>query len=57
MRCIPVDTEVCASNLALWGGVTYVMPGREATLLVKSAEGGPDREVRVVAEPRPRRSR
>ena len=54
MRCIPVDTEICASNLALWGGVTYVMPGREATLLVKSSEGGPDREVRVVAEPRPR---
>ena len=53
MRCIPVDTEVCASNLALWGGVTYVMPGREATLLVKSPEGGPDREVRVTAEPRP----
>ena len=39
MRCIPVDTEVCASNLALWGGVTYVMPGREATLLVKSPAG------------------
>ena len=54
MRCIPVDTEICASNLALWGGVTYVMPGREATLLVKPSEGGPDREVKVVAEPRPR---
>ncbi len=54
MRCIPVDTEVCASNLALWGGVTYVMPGREATLLVKPPDGGPGRDVRVVAEPRPR---
>ena len=54
MRCIPVDTEVCASNLALWGGVTYVLPGRQATLLLKSTAGEADREVRVVAEPRPR---
>ena len=54
MRCVPVDTEVCATNLALWGGVTYVMPGREAVLLVKPADGRPDREVRLVAEPRPR---
>ena len=23
MRCIPADTELCASNLALWGGVGY----------------------------------
>ena len=35
MRCVPVDTEICASNLAMWGGVSYVMPDREATLLVK----------------------
>ena len=54
MRCVPVDTEVCATNLVQWGGVTYVMPGREATLLVRSSDGGPDREVRLVAKPRPR---
>src|SRR5208282_2318542 len=30
MRCVPVDTEICASNLAMWGGVSYVMPGRTA---------------------------
>jgi hypothetical protein len=54
MRCVPVNTEVCATNLALWGGVTYVMPGREATLLVRSPAGGPDREVRLTAAPRPR---
>ena len=54
MRCVPVDTELCASNLALWGGVTYVMPRREATLLVKAAGDRPDREVKLVAEPRPR---
>ena len=32
MRCVPVDTNVCASLLSLWAGVNYVMPGREATL-------------------------
>src|ERR1039457_301056 len=35
MRCIPVDTEICATNLALWGGYTYVLPGREGTLLLE----------------------
>jgi hypothetical protein len=54
MRCLPVNTEVCASNLALWGGVTYVTPGRKATLLVRPPAGGPDREVMLTAEPRPR---
>src|SRR5271166_3047083 len=29
MRCIPVGTNLCASNLALWGGYNYVMPDRE----------------------------
>jgi hypothetical protein len=53
MRCAPVDTELCASTLALWGGVTYVMPGRTATLLLKGAAGQPDREVALVAKPRP----
>ncbi|HZZ59887.1 MAG TPA: hypothetical protein VFE63_01770 [Roseiarcus sp.] len=54
MRCIPVDTEVCASNLALWGGVTFVMPGREATLVVAPRSDRPAREVKLVAEPRRR---
>ena len=54
MRCVPVDTEICASNLALWGGVTYVMPRREATLLVKASGQQPGREVKLIAEPRPR---
>ena len=35
MRCVPVDTEICATNLALWGGYTYVLPGRQGTLLLK----------------------
>jgi hypothetical protein len=53
MRCLPVDTNVCASMLAQWGGVNYVMSGREATLVVAAAPGRPAREVRFAAEPRP----
>ena len=53
MRCAPVDTNVCASMLAQWGGVNYVMPGREATLFVAGAADRPAREVRLAAEPRP----
>ncbi len=53
MRCAPVDTNVCASMLAQWGGVNYVMPGREATLFVAAAADRPAREVRFAAEPRP----
>ena len=53
MRCIPVDTNVCASLLSLWAGVNYVMPGREATLLIAATGERPAREVALVAEPRP----
>jgi len=52
MRCAPVDTNVCASMLAQWGGVSYVMPGREGTFFV-AASARPAREVRLIAEPRP----
>ncbi len=54
MRCVPVDTIVCASNLALWGGVNYVMPGREATLPIEARGDRPAHTVTVIAEPRPR---
>jgi len=53
MRCAPVDTNVCASMLAQWGGVTYVMPGREATFFIAGAGKRPAREVRLIAAPRP----
>ncbi|HZZ25445.1 MAG TPA: hypothetical protein VFE60_24135 [Roseiarcus sp.] len=53
MRCAPVDTIVCASLLSQWGGVTYVTPGREATLVVASGTDRSGREVRLTAEPRP----
>jgi hypothetical protein len=54
MRCVPVDTELCASNLALWGGVGYVLPGRTATLKLMTNGDRPARQVKLVAETRPR---
>jgi hypothetical protein len=53
MRCIPVDTELCASTLAQFGGVNYAMPGREARLILAATGERPAREVTLVAEPRP----
>ena len=53
MRCIPVDTNVCAGLLALWAGVNYVVPGREATLLTAATGERPARQVTLVAEQRP----
>jgi hypothetical protein len=53
MRCTPVDTNVCASLLSQWAGVNYVMPGREATLLIAATGERAAREVALVAEPRP----
>ena len=52
MRCIPVDTDLCASLLALWGGLNYVMPGRTANLLLAAADR-PAREVPLAARQRP----
>jgi hypothetical protein len=53
MRCIPVDTELCASTLSQFGGVNYVVPGREARLILAATAERPAREVTLVAEPRP----
>ena len=53
MRCAPVDTNVCASLLSQWGGVTYVTAGREATFLVAPSPKHALEEVKLIAEPRP----
>ena len=53
MRCIPVDTDLCASVLSQLGGVNYVVPGREGRLIIAATGERPAREVTVVAEPRP----
>jgi hypothetical protein len=53
MSCASVDSVGCASLLSQWGGVTYVMPGREATFIVAPPTEGAGREVKLIAEPRP----
>jgi hypothetical protein len=53
MRCIPVNTELCASTLAQFGGVNYVVPGREARLIIAATDERPAHEVRLTAEQRP----
>jgi len=53
MSCASVDSVGCASLLSQWGGVTYVVPGREAPLVVAPAGERPAREVTLKAEPRP----
>ena len=53
MRCVPIDTEICATTLALWGGYTYVLPGREGTLLLAPTPDHPARQVTLIAQRRP----
>src|SRR5271163_399488 len=53
MRCIPVDTDLCASTLSQFGGVNYVVPDREARLIIAATDERPTREITVVADPRP----
>jgi len=53
MRCPPMDSNECATILSLWGVVTYVMPGRQGTFLLKPTEHGQARKVTLIAAPRP----
>jgi hypothetical protein len=53
MRCIPVNTELCASTLSQFGGVNYVVPGRQARLILAATAERPAREVTMIAAPRP----
>ncbi len=53
MRCPPFDSVHCASNLALWGGVTYVQPGRQAAVALSGEADRPAREVTLLARARP----
>jgi hypothetical protein len=53
MRCMPVGTNVCASLLALWAGVNYVMPGREARLITAATAERPAREIALTAKQGP----
>ena len=53
MRCTEVRNELCAATLALWGGVNYLLPGREVTVALL-VDG--DRPARTVT-PRPSHGR
>ena len=53
MRCTEVRNEFCAATLALWGGVNYLLPGREVTLALLADAERPARTVTLTAEPRP----
>jgi hypothetical protein len=53
MRCIPVNTDLCASSLSQLGGVNYVVPGREARLILTATADHGARDVMLIAEQRP----
>ncbi|MFO1209901.1 MAG: hypothetical protein U1E40_11875 [Amaricoccus sp.] len=53
MRCTTVDSELCATTLALWGGVNLFLPGRSVVLALAADGDRPARTVTLVAEPRP----
>ena len=53
MRCTEVRNEFCAATLALWGGVNYLLPGREVTVALLADGERPARTVTLTAEPRP----
>ena len=53
MRCTDGRSELCATTLALWGGVNYLLPGREVTLALLADATRPARTVTLTAEPRP----
>jgi hypothetical protein len=52
MRCIPLDSQRCRSLLSVLGGLggrQVVLPGREIELVVRPADGGDARVVRMKA--------
>jgi hypothetical protein len=53
MRCTEIDSKFCATALALWGGVNYLLPGRQATLPLLADGDRAARAVTLTAEPRP----
>ncbi len=52
MRCVPVNTEICATALTLWGGLSYVQPGTQGVIVLQPQGSQPERKVRLIAEPR-----
>ena len=53
MRCTKIRNEFCSATLALWGGVNYLLPGREVTIALRADAERPSRTVTLMAESRP----
>jgi hypothetical protein len=53
MRCTRIENEFCPGTLALWGGVNYLLPGRQVALALLPDATRPARTVTIAAEPRP----
>lgn len=53
MRCVPVNTNICATILAVRGGQHLVLPGRVAEFAVAESSGQPARNLTLVARERP----
>jgi hypothetical protein len=53
LRCTFQDLVTCGYALAALGGVQYVLPGREAVIILAPGQGKPPKQVSLVAEPRP----
>jgi hypothetical protein len=53
LRCSFADLATCGDALAAFGGVEFVLPGREAVLPLAARHGQPAREVTLVAAQRP----
>ncbi|MBV9976286.1 MAG: hypothetical protein JO105_12935 [Hyphomicrobiales bacterium] len=53
MRCIPVQTNRCASALAALGGLRLVIPGRRGEFSLAATSEKPARDIELVAKQRP----
>src|SRR5690349_24243113 len=53
MRCIPVNTEKCASAMAALGGMRLVIDRQRADLALVATAERPARDVEIVARQRP----
>ncbi len=53
MRCVPIDTNICATILAVRGGQQMVLPRRVAELVLAASSSRPARTVTLAARQRP----
>ncbi len=53
MRCIPLNTKLCATALAVLGQLQLVESGRDGSVALKADESHGEREIALVARARP----